>query len=216
MLQQEQNHEAGIDQTAREIVQRRRQERLNEQEGILFKTGFVYEEMLAARSLDQSWPLKMRNHDWSEAKRHKFCHSAIREFATVPRTSDRTSESSTILVQFGEVGLRAIFDAVYDHDDEVRLLSICCVSHLLLTHLTDYIVEVADLLSHWDLRVALYVPRMLWRLGDTAVFIIPKLEECYKHEDTTLAALSAKSVSIIDPSKTERSRSNTCINSVDD
>ncbi|TWU41866.1 hypothetical protein [Novipirellula artificiosorum] len=131
------------------------------------------------------------------------CDSTLREFASFSPYKNRTSDAAIVLVQFGDIGLDAIMDGVYSYDGEVRLFSITCVSELLLTHFPEWMEEIAGILDHWDLSIKCYVPRMLWR--SQASFALPMLEQCLSHDDFGFAALCAKAIAIIDPSKRENS-----------
>ena len=86
---------------------------------------------------------------------------------------------------------------------EVRLVAITCVSELLLTHFQEWMEEIAGILDHWDLTIACYVPRILWR--SQASFAIPRLERCLCHDDVGFAALCAKAIAIIDSSRSAES-----------
>ena len=134
MYREETGCEFGYEQTIKRML-RERQERLPDGEGgVLVGTGTVYEAMLVAYAFDQSWPLKIRQHNWSPEKRREFCRQAIHEFATLPQWHDRTSESLTILVQFGETAIRELLDGVYDEDRRVRSFAVSCIEHLLRVH----------------------------------------------------------------------------------
>lgn len=135
------------------------------------------------------------------------CDSTLREFGSFPRYNGRTSDAASVLAQFGEVGLRSMLDGVYDDDEEVRLVAITSISELLPTHFVSRLSEIASILDHWDSTIAVFVPRMLWLRGAPARIAIPKLESCFGHDSTTLAALSAKAVAILDPSRREKSLS---------
>ncbi len=140
---------------------------------------------------------------WTVEEKRDYCDSTLREFAAFPRYKNRTTDAASFLVRFGKVGLRSILDSVYDDDENVRLFSITCISELLLTHFQAHLAEIADILDHKDTRISGYVPRMLWR--SNAEFAIPKLEATLNHEDKGLAALCAKSIVIIDPSRRKTS-----------
>ncbi|APZ93358.1 hypothetical protein [Fuerstiella marisgermanici] len=164
-----------------------------------FVTSELQKAVVSVGSVDS--PEEADN--WSLEKKRTYCESLLREFATYPRYRDRTSDAASILVHFGDVGLRVILDGTDDDDSEVRLVAVTCISELLLSHFQKLIVEIADLLGHWDERVSAHVPRMLWR--SKAKFAIPKLEACLQHESSDFAALCAKAIAIIDPSKREES-----------
>jgi hypothetical protein len=139
---------------------------------------------------------------WPIEKQRAYCDSILKEFASLPRYRGRTPDVAAMLLRFGDVGLRAILDGVHDNDFEVRILSITCVSELLI-HFQEWIIEIADLLDHWDTKISVFVPRILWR--SKAVIAIPKLEASLQHDHQGLVALSAKSIAIIDPSRREES-----------
>jgi hypothetical protein len=75
----------------------------------------------------------------------------LKEFASLPRYRGRTPDVAAMLLRFGDAGLKIILDGVHDTDFEVRILSVVCVSELL-PHFQKWIVEIADLLDHWDTR----------------------------------------------------------------
>lgn len=140
---------------------------------------------------------------WPTEQKRAYCDSILKEFASLPRYRTRTPDVAAILLPFGDVGLRAILDGVYNDEAEVRLLSITCAS-ALLPDFQKWIVEIADVLDHWDTRIAAYAPRMLWR--SKAAFAIPKLEACLQHDHQQFAASCAKSIAIIEPSRRDESR----------
>ena len=142
---------------------------------------------------------------WSTERKRNYCITLLKEFAGYARYRDRTPDAASILLRFGEVGLRAMLDGVNDEDSEVRLLSINCVAELIRTHFQDDLNEIADLLKHWDRAISIYAPGLLWRRGQMSFFAIPKLEACYDSGYIALAALSAKAVAIIDPRQRRRS-----------
>lgn len=141
--------------------------------------------------------------DQSAEVQKTHCDLTLKEFASFPPYKNRTSDAAIVLVQFGDLGLDAIMDGVYSYDKEVRLFSIMCVSELLLTHYQEWMEEIAGILDHWDISIKCYVPRMLWR--SQALFALPKLEQCLSDVDFGFAALCAKAIAIIDPSKREDS-----------